>query len=77
MRVGNDDGADGHGSDWAELEKVDRHVLAPETQWGSKRFSVNRAGIALIHSFDANGVLEKIEFSTDLTNWSTIEGLID
>ena len=65
------------GSDWAELENVDRHVLAPETQWGSKRVSVNRAGIALIRSFDANGVLEKIEFSTDLTNWSTIKGLID
>lgn len=66
------------GSDWAELEKVDRHVLAPETQWGSKRFSVNRAGIALIRSFNANGSgLDKIEFSTDLTSWSTIESLND
>ena len=65
------------GSGWAELEEVDRHVLAPETQLGTRRFNVNRAGIALIRSFDANGALEKIDFSTDLTNWSTIESLND
>ncbi len=77
------------GSEWAELEKVDL-VLGPATPLFSKRFSVNRAGIALIPSFvspcatsctgpesDEGLLLDTIDFSTDLTNWSTIEVLDD
>jgi Tol biopolymer transport system component len=80
------------GSQWAELEKVDVHFQDPTSLSGSKRFSVNRAGIALIPSFiypcegsspcpgysdDEGEVLDTIDFSTDLTNWSTIESLDD
>lgn len=67
------------GSDWAELES---HFSDREAGW--KSFSVNRAGIAVVPSFieecatlcyrgDGGPVLDTIDFSTDLKNWSTIE----
>ena len=80
------------GSDWAELEKVDDHFSDPTSLSGFKRFSVNRAGIATMPSFiypcegswpcpgydeDQGSVLDTIDFSTDLTNWSTIEAFND
>lgn len=80
------------GSQWAELEKVDRDFSESTLLSGFERFSVNRAGIALIPSFiypcegsspcpgysdDVGVVLDTIDFSTDLTNWSTIEILDD
>ena len=85
------------GSDWAELEKVDRQVLNLEAQSDFQHFSVNRAGIALVRSFheacatgpcsevvlrggevlEMGPVLDTIEFSSDLTNWSTIDNLDD
>jgi hypothetical protein len=79
------------GPDWAELEEVDILFAAPGDVGGSKRFSVNRAGIAVIPTFtdpidpcavsctagDAapTPTLDTIDFSTDLTNWQTIESL--
>ena len=76
-------------SDWAELEHVDVHFPDPGSVT-DRRFSVNRAGVAMIPSFilPCDGAypcpgytldevepstLDRIDFSTDLTNWSTIQ----
>jgi hypothetical protein len=77
------------GSDWAELENVEFDFSNPGSLPDS-RFSVNSAGVAVIHSFTEpcdgaypcagytqdeadREVLDTIDFSTDLTNWSTIQ----
>ena len=80
------------GADWAELEKVDApHVTEDSTGESQTDFSVNRAGIAFSYSFridfceapkhcpaETEDELDlTIDFSTDMTNWWTIEGLDD
>ena len=64
------------GSDWTELESVDIEFAAEPGSLTDQRFSVNGAGVAMIASYidDADSsTLDTIDFSTDLTNWSTIQ----
>jgi hypothetical protein len=75
------------GSDWSELDIVDDFISSGTGRSGGvKYFSVNRAGIALNPSFtspceeticvpvnDNRPITDKVAFSSDLTNWSTIE----
>lgn len=64
------------GSDWTELESVDIGLAAEPGSLTDQRFSVNGAGVATIASYidDADSsTLDTIDFSTDLTNWSTIQ----
>ena len=70
------------GSEWTELENVDHHLFDLPTTRHRKFFSVNNAGIASNHTFveltnTASNysvfVLDTVDFSADLTNWSTIE----
>jgi hypothetical protein len=79
------------GPDWAELEEVNGRLdfsSSLSSVEGYERFSVNRAGIALVPSFiypcvasctvaeaDMPARLDTVDFSTDLTNWQTIESL--
>lgn len=80
------------GRNWAALEVVNAPHVISNDDYPAKRFSVNRAGIAFsyIHRSlrSTEGCLpgadgEDVEldrtsrFSTDLTNWWTIEGLDD
>ena len=76
------------GSDWAEVENVDVDFSDPGSL-RDRRFSVNGAGVAMIAWFiypcdgaqpcpgytqnEDGAVLDTIDFSTDLTNWSTIQ----
>jgi hypothetical protein len=64
------------GSDWTELESVGIEFAAEPGSHTDQRFSVNGAGVAMIASYidDADSsTLDTIDFSTDLTNWSTIQ----
>ncbi|MFZ1490292.1 MAG: sialidase family protein [Ilumatobacteraceae bacterium] len=64
------------GSDWTELESVSVEFAAEPGSLTDLRFSVNRAGVAMIHSYideADSSTLDTIDFSTDLTNWSTIQ----
>jgi hypothetical protein len=65
-------------SDWTELENVDIEFAAEPDSLTRQRFSVNRAGLAMIASYiyideADSSTLDTIDFSTDLTNWSTIQ----
>ena len=63
------------GPDWTELGSVDVEFAAEPGSLTDQRFSVNRAGVAMIaaHIDEADSsTLDTIDFSTDLTNWSTI-----
>lgn len=78
-------------SGWADLETVADSFPDPTSNAGYQRFSVNRAGIAIMPSFiypscggswpcpgydeDQSSVLGTSAFSTDLVTWSTTEAL--
>jgi len=76
-------------SDWTQLDQVAIPAPAPTGLAWMHFFTVNRAGIALIPSFldacwnscrggdDIGPVLDTIDFSADLENWTTIESLDD
>ena len=64
------------GSDWTELDSVDTEFAAEPGSLTDQRFSVNGAGVAMIHRYIEgvdSSTLDTIDFSTDLTNWSTIQ----